>query len=436
MDVLIIGGGLAGLAAAQRLVNASRSVTLLEAHDRLGGRVWTRNVPGLSYPVELGPEWIGSSGAVRNLLEKTGASLVRNSGTRLIRTEDGHEVLGQPGESEGSIVERIQKVLPEGDLPVREALERCCSEPELAEVRAGFLGYVEGFHAADPDRLSARWLAKAEETQPADASEYHSPDGLGRLIEALCPPESDRFQVRLSTVVNEIRWSRGSVQVVARRDGGLAVFQASQAVVTLPLPILKASPDQPGGVRFVPDIREKRGALDLVEMGEAVKIILHFKRPFWEDDPELRDMLFVHALGQPFPTWWTMHPLSLPLMAGWTAGPQTRRLGGKRNEGLLDLALVSLAAALGIARRAIDEELVGYHLHDWRFDPFVRGAYSYVLAGGIDAHRTLAAPIDNTLFFAGEATCGEGFNATMEGALQSGRRAAEEILSHPDPTQR
>jgi monoamine oxidase len=78
-------------------------------------------------------------------------------------------------------------------------------------------------------------------------------------------------------------------------------------------------------------------------------------------------------------------------------------------------------------RRDIAAQLESRHFHDWTADPFSRGAYSYVGVGGTEAHRTLAEPVERTLFFAGEATCGEGFNATMEGAVRSGRRAAEQL---------
>jgi monoamine oxidase len=96
---------------------------------------------------------------------------------------------------------------------------------------------------------------------------------------------------------------------------------------------------------------------------------------------------------------------------------------------LLDLAVRSLANALGLSRRDVSARLEYHHFHDWGSDPFARGGYTYVRVGGIDAHRTLAEPVAGTLYFAGEATCGEGLNATMEGAVRSGRRAAAELLA-------
>ena len=90
---------------------------------------------------------------------------------------------------------------------------------------------------------------------------------------------------------------------------------------------------------------------------------------------------------------------------------------------------VSLAHALGLSPRDVGARLEYHHHHDWGSDPFTRGGYTYVKVGGVGAHRTLAEPVAGTLYFAGEATCGEGLNATMEGAVRSGRRAADELLA-------
>jgi monoamine oxidase len=424
MDVIVIGAGLAGLAAARRLTEAGATVVLLEARNRLGGRVATSRVAGFSHPLELGPEWIGDTGSVRQLLEQRGASLVAARGPRLVRTQRGLEPLDS--DADNPLVERLGR-LP-GDQPLRPALDICCGEPELTDRRDQLLAYVEGFHAADPDRLSSKWLARVEETQPAEASEFRTPGGLDTLVAALRPADGPRFTVQLRTIVREVRWSRGRVEVFAFAGTTRQLFQAGKAVITLPLSILQTRPDQPGGVRFLPELTDRRGALDLLAMGPALKVLLRFKSPFWQKASDLENLLFLHAFDQPFPTWWTTRPISTPLLSGWAGGPQTGRLGGATGDGLLEPALASLSAALGLSRETIEEELVDWHHHDWTADPFAKGAYSYVLAGGMDAHRTLAAPLEDTLFFAGEATCGDGYNATMEGALQSGIRAAAEIL--------
>ena len=138
--------------------------------------------------------------------------------------------------------------------------------------------------------------------------------------------------------------------------------------------------------------------------------------------------LFLHAFDRPVPTWWLPLDAARPVLTGWAGGPYAAGLAGIGPDALRDVALSSAAGALGVPHGDLAAQLEAIHFHDWSADPLARGAYTYVGVGGSDAHRTLAAPVADTLFFAGEATCGGGYNATMEGALRSGRRAAAELL--------
>jgi monoamine oxidase len=173
----------------------------------------------------------------------------------------------------------------------------------------------------------------------------------------------------------------------------------------------------------------KQEAMDHLDMGHVYKVELQFREEFWRDVPPLADFLFLQDSSQAFATWWSMSPAQAPLLCGWTAGPRADRLVGTSLVGLLDLAVDSLAGAMGIPRAGVEAQLVSGHLHDWQADPYARGSYTNVLVGGHNAWKELAQPLEHTLFFAGEATCGHGYNATMEGAIASGRRAADQILN-------
>jgi monoamine oxidase len=116
-----------------------------------------------------------------------------------------------------------------------------------------------------------------------------------------------------------------------------------------------------------------------------------------------------------------------PVVLGWAGGTQADRLAGEPASAT-QLALTSLAGAMGVPVARVRDLFVDEVSHDWAADPFARGAYSYVAPGGVTAPHELATPIANTLFFAGEATVGGGLNATMQGALDSGVRAALEVL--------
>lgn len=296
--------------------------------------------------------------------------------------------------------------------------------------------FVEGYHACRADDVSARWVAAGlgDEDDPSSFRQHRVPAGMDALVRALrCGLDPERVRVRLGAAVTELRWARGRVAVRAAGPGGRALepFRARAAVVTVPLGVL-----QEGAIRFVPDLPAKRRAAARLAMGQAFKIVLRFRREFWEDERFLLrrrapgvelppGLHFVHSPGAEVPTWWTPAPLRAPILTGWA--------GGRRAEELLDLpaparaerALAALARILAVPRARLEENLEAASQHDWRSDPLSRGAYSYVRAGGAAAPRALARPEGGTLFFAGEATDLRE-TGTVEGALASGRRAARQ----------
>jgi monoamine oxidase len=424
VDTVVIGAGLAGLAAAERLVAAGAGVTLLEARARLGGRVWTERRPG-GGAVELGAEWIGKEGEVHERLTRAGARVVEANGGQLRRLDGAWRDLSDLSNLNRDLVQRASR-FQGADRSLLTALDQCCPGPETAESRAHLLRYVEGFHAADPARLSTRWLAEVEANQPADASDLRAPDGVGRVVEELSSGLEGRCDLRLGAVAREVRWRRGHVEI---ETSGGATFRAASAVISIPLPLFDPRSDEIAAVRFTPALPEKLDAARLLQMGRVIKLVLVFRDPFWRELGPLEEMLFLHDYDQPLPTWWTPAEPSLPVITGWAGGPYATRLAGVAERELLDLAVGSLSHALGRSRPDLSARLEYHHFHDWGSDPFARGAYTYVGVGGLEAHRTLAESVADTLYFAGEATCGEGLNATMDGALRSGLRAAEELLA-------
>ena len=247
--------------------------------------------------------------------------------------------------------------------------------------------------------------------------------------------DPDRTEVRLSTVAESVQWKRGAVSVVCRGidRAPLPTLSARTVLITLPLAVLKA-----GVVRFDPALPAKQRALAGLEMGQVFKIVLRFREAFWEKPEFLKErrakagsngsgLNMLHAHGAEVPTWWTSLPVRSPVLVGYVGAVAAEQLLAEEPPSRLERSLVALSEVLAVPRRELEEQLDASASHDWRADPFARGAYSYIGVGGNGAPRALARPVEGTLFFAGEATNGAEIG-TVAGALSSGRRAAREVL--------
>ena len=425
MDTIVIGAGLAGLAAAKELAREGRSFILLEARDRIGGRVHSLRSEQTRMPIELGAEWIEAKGEVARIIkEEEGVELRRSEGGFVQRSRDGLKNTDRNFDEALQLARKLDRDLKE-DRSLSEALASVdAKDREKIDL---LLYYVKSFHAADPDRLSVQWLREVEAEHSADAAEMHCTFPLDILCRSFTR-HFDPSSIHLSTVVNSIEWSAGSVAVHAERSGKRSVHRSRNAIITLPLSLLQRT-EGTGAVRFDPPLREKTAALSRLAMGDVIKMVLIFDEPFWMELDGAQDALFLSAPDQPVPTFWTTSPENEPVLTAWVAGSLADRITDRSPVKVLAAAIDSLSCLLSLERSGIAARLRSWHYHDWIGDPLARGAYSYVMPGGLDAHAELAKPIANTLFFAGEATAGEGANATMEGAILSGVRAAREVLA-------
>ncbi|OGA05698.1 MAG: hypothetical protein A2W68_11505 [Betaproteobacteria bacterium RIFCSPLOWO2_02_64_14] len=430
-DVVVIGAGAAGLAAAAELGRAGRPVLVLEARDRIGGRVWTHHESGLALPVELGAEFIHGRPAVTfALMRQAGATAVVAPMVRLAlkrgelrpRNDDVFASVEQ-------VLRRHAGSLGKKDISFATFLDRV--RHELSdEARAFARMRVKGYDAADPARVSARSIAAEWTGEGNEYGHFRPGGGYGPLLTALAGMSGGNVRVRLRSVVHAVQWARGAAQIDGVRSGKPFRMRARSVIITLPLGVLQQRADVPGAVRFVPELKEKAPALAGLASGPVLKAVLRFRTAFWEelDGAAYRGVSFFHSPRAPFPTFWTALPARAPFITAWAGGPKAARLTGAAIPHLIECAVRSLASVFG-GRVNVGNELKGSWLHDWQQDPFARGAYSHVLVGGNDARRALAAPLEDTLFFAGEATDFSGEHGTVAGALQSGARAAREVLA-------
>lgn len=427
-DAIVIGAGVAGLAAAEVLAAHDLSVVIVEARDRIGGRIHTVRDAAAPMPVELGAEFIDVPGAAWDALRSVGGAAYRS-------VDGMWDVTGGRAAAldVNAMAERVLGRLdppPPDDVPFRQWL---AGQQDVSERAAEWLlRYVEGFHAADLDRVGVHWLAHTIRDSAGGGGESrHQPvGGFDLAAEGLRRKLAERVDLRLSTIVTDVEWSPGGVAVHCRTAAGerLTPIVGSRAVLTLPLGVFQA-----GDVRFTPPLDDLVEAARSVARASVIRITFAFRDAFWEDvldfrgtKDEQREHKFLMS-GEPFPTWWTTSPLVTNLLTAWAGGGAAERVRDLGDP--VDVALDSLAAVLGTPRRVVDDQLERSWFHDWDNDPFARCAYSYAPAGAMPALSRLRRAIAETLFMGGEATAPDGWNGTVDGAIESGRRAARELVA-------
>jgi monoamine oxidase len=421
-DVIVVGAGAAGLAAARSLHDAGRSVITLEARQRLGGRVWTdRSWPGIA--LDMGASWI--HGATGNPL----TTLARQFGLQTAPTDfDNMDVYTSHGRRlrDAEIVAldaKLESIVDAAidlgetldvDISLAEAFRQIMQDdPPPAHLQAG-LSYmintaIEHEFAADADDLSLWWWDDAEQFPGADLL---LPGGYDEMFTSL----ARGLDIRLGYAATRVECTPRGVRITTNRG----LFSGQAAVIALPLGVLKTN-----GVEFRPPlVGPKQVAIQRVGVGVLAKCYLRFPQAFWEEDRQ-----FFGWIGERVGEWaeWLnlSHFTGKPALLGFNAGGYGRQVEGMSDREAITAAMAALRTIFGPTIPAPEAVRVSR----WSRDPFALGAYSHMTPGATpDDYDTLAAPWCDRLLFAGEHTH-RAHPATVHGALLSGRRAAAEALA-------
>jgi monoamine oxidase len=414
VDVVIVGAGAAGLMAARELNNAGKTVVVLEAADRFGGRVNTIYGTPAGLPIEHGAEFIhGDAPETTRLLDEAGLVSVPVSG-RQYRSDRG-ELTPQ-----GPLWNRMSKVFShlgkhrKKDRSFQDFLDEKPGGRKLRDERELARGFVQGFMAADTTLISAKSLAAQGDPTEGASEARRIINGYMSLIDYVHKDVAPC--VKLNTRVTRLGRDGSRMRVFDNRDGE---YDAGAVIVTVALSML-----QNDSIAFELDVSDMRNASRELVMGHAMRLNVIVKERFWKKKAER--LSYLHAPARPFNVWWTQSPLDAPLLVGWSGGPAARKLSERGD--VENVAIRELARAFAMHRSRAENLVDSIHWHDWTADPLTLGAYAYAAVGGANGARQLARNVDDKLFFAGEAT-DSGSGGTVEGALASGKRTARRILN-------
>ncbi len=410
-SVLIVGAGMAGLSAARSLADAGWPVRVIEARDRIGGRVYTNRDWGV--PLEMGASWIHGTtdNPLMELSRKAHAQLVTTDyyGWAKLAVDPRLQPLNYDRTTWRTFVERARDQVDGGSLGV--AVKAAATSEELSDSGRAQLAFyltteIEDEYAADADQLSAKTFDHGDYTGGDQDLVTNGYDALPGLL-------ANGLQIVLNTPVTGIVQRDTSVSVRA----GNRSFEGPAAIITVPLGVLKSA-----AITFDPPLPDGHThAVNALGFGVLSKSFFRFDRRTWKVDNAFYQ--YIGTNGGMWSQWFTLPGAAGPIVLAFNAGGCGRSVESSSPEDLI-------VSSLPIARRLFgyDISLVEVRTSSWTVDPYARGAYSFHAPGsGLDDRRRLQEPISDRLYLAGEAV-GVSNPATVTGAVLSGRYAASQLM--------
>ncbi|MFN8286347.1 MAG: NAD(P)/FAD-dependent oxidoreductase [Chitinophagales bacterium] len=428
-DIIIVGAGAAGLYAARELQKTGKKILVLEAQNRIGGRIHSVHSPFVGEPLEAGAEFIhGNLPITLELLKQYSIPYQEVDGTMwTVKDSELHK--------EDDFIEsdrQLRQALKElkEDVSVEDFLNTYMQGEEHKEVRDSVKQFVEGYGAANADKAST--IAFRKDWTNINETQYRILTGYGSLIQAIA---MDLYQykteIKLNEKVKEVIWEESKVTLVSDKEK----YVSKMAIITIPLSLLQLSGIAPTAINFKPQLTEHVDAAKQIGYGSVVKVLIAFKTPFWQNkelipavEENLEKLSFIFA-DTPIPTWWTQYPAESGLLTGWIGGPKADAFREMADNMIYEMGIRCLGIIFKIQDQQLKELVKDWRVFNWGNSSYTKGAYSYATVNTHNQRALLATPVANTLFFAGEA-CYDGENiGTVEAAFDSAQKAVKLITT-------
>jgi monoamine oxidase len=418
-DVIVIGAGIAGLAAAAKIQSSGKRVIVLEAQRTIGGRIITDRT--LSVPLDLGASWI--HGVNKNPINTLATTLKLNKVATDYNSIQRYDFDGRPiTDAEDSLVDsnysalmsKVSKIqrTAKTDQVLGTSIANIISTKQYSSFEQRALQYsinteIEHDYAADINNLS---LKNWDQDSEFSGNDVLLPQGYDQIVNYL----STNLDIRLSTIVNQIDYRASTVSIQTSNG----VFTAPKVIVTIPLGVLKTN-----AVTFTPSLPSAHNtAINRIGMGVLNKLYLLFPKVFWEPQKQL-----LGYIGQQKGYWgeWYNYQyyIGKPILLGFNAASYARTVEAYTDAQTISEAMSVLKTIYG---NSIPNP-TGYKLTRWAKNPWSFGSYSYMATGASGADcDALTVPINNKLFFAGEHT-NKQYLGTVHGAYLSGLRVSSKV---------
>lgn len=419
-DYIIIGAGAAGLMTATELVKTGALVCIIEAADRAGGRIATTK-SGFSTMAECGAEFIHSPATLTLALLKEAGIEYKEVKGKMFNVKNGKWQEDDDDEQWKTFMKELDQL--QTDMTINQFLQEYFYDEKYESLRSSVKKFAEGFDLADTSNASI--LALKNEWQHDEEKQYRINGGYIRLIDYLVKQcRQSNTALLYNQQVTQIDYSSGEGRITTRTG---ETFTAQRVIVTVSAGVLQA-----GDIQFTPELKEHKIALHQLGFGAVIKVLLQFKNPFWNNYKENIGFIFSN---EEIPTWWTQSSSNSNILTGWLGGVAARKKSGTTTENILKLSLLSLSSIFKIPANTLYDHLSHYHVACWQNNELVKGGYSFNTIYSSAAKIILNEPVDDVLFFAGEAIYDGPSQGTVEAALQSGKIAAQKVKKYQQEKQ-